>query len=125
MSSALRHLVVVAAEVTTEALLEVAVGLLLVRVVLVVAAVVLVVELLSVLPSLTLGLLAVDEVGALGLGKAVDLTASEAGEELLCESVGDGLACRKRQWTVPCVRGLTMVFSYPPSSACPRTSSWP
>lgn len=87
-------LVVVAAEaVTTEAVLEVAVRLLLLRVVLVVAAVVLVVELLGVLPGLTLGLLAVDEVGTLSLGEAVDFTASEAGEELLGELVGDGLAC--------------------------------
>lgn len=103
-----RHLVVVAAAeaVTTEALLEVAVGLLLLRVVLVVATVVLVVELLGVLPSLTLGLLAVDEVGALGLGKAVDLAASETGEELLCESVGNGLAYQKRQWIVARERGL-------------------
>lgn len=84
--------VVVTAEVTAEALLKVAVGLLLVRVVLVVLAVVLVVELLSVLLGLTLGLLAVDEVGTLGLGKAVDLTASEAGEELLCEAVRHRLA---------------------------------
>ena len=67
--------------------------LLLLGVVLVVLAVVLIVELLGVLAGLALGLLAVDEVGALGLGKAVDLTTSEAGEELLCEAVRHGLAC--------------------------------
>ena len=87
------HLVPVTAEVTAEALLEVTVRLLLLGVVLVVLAVVLVVELLGVLAGLALGLLAVDEVGALGLGKTVDLTASETGEELLCEAVRDGLAC--------------------------------
>ena len=69
-------------------------GLLLVRVVLVVLAVVLVVQLLGVLAGLALGLLAVNVVGTLGLGKAVDLTASEAGEEFLCEAVRDGLAYR-------------------------------
>ena len=87
------HLVVVTAEVTAEALLEVTVRLLLLGVVLVVLAVVLVVELLGVLAGLALGLLAVDEVGALGLGETVDLTTGETGEELLCEAVGDGLAC--------------------------------
>lgn len=86
--------VVVTAEVTAEALLKVTVRLLLLGVVLVVLAVVLVVELLSVLAGLALGLLAVDEVGTLGLSKTVDLTAGEAGEELLCEAVRDGLACR-------------------------------
>ena len=87
------HLVPVTAEVTAEALLKVTVRLLLLGVVLVVLAVVLVVELLGILAGLALGLLAVDEVGALGLGKTVDLTASETGEELLCEAVRDGLAC--------------------------------
>jgi hypothetical protein len=88
------HLVVVTTEVAAEALLEVTVRLLLLRVVLVVLAVVLVVELLGVLAGLALGLLAVNVVGTLGLGKAVDLTASEAGEEFLCEAVRDGLAYR-------------------------------
>ena len=91
------HLVVVAAEVTAEALLEVAVRLLLVGVVLVVLAVVLVVELLGVLPGLALGLLAVDVVGALGLSKAVDLTTSKAGKKLLCELVRHRLACCRGQ----------------------------
>jgi hypothetical protein len=75
-----------------EALLQVAVRLLLVRVVLVLAAVVLVVELLGVAPGVTLGLLAVDVVGALGLSKTINLTASEASKELLGESVRDSLA---------------------------------
>ena len=60
----------------------------------VVVNVLLVVHLLGVLLGLALGLLAVDEVGALGLSETVDLTAGEAGEELLCEAVGNGLACR-------------------------------
>ena len=76
----------------TEALLQVTVRLLLVRVVLVLAAVVLVVELLGVTPGVTLGLLAVDVVGALGLGETVDLTTGEASEEFLCEAVRDCLA---------------------------------
>lgn len=67
--------------------------LLLVWVVLVLATVVLVVELLGALLGLVLGLLAVEEVLALGLGESVDLGTGEAGEELLGESVGDGLTC--------------------------------
>lgn len=62
------------------------------RVELVVVAVLLVVELLGVLASVTLRFLAVDVVGALGLAELVDLTASEAGDELLGEGVGDWLA---------------------------------
>ena len=88
------HLVPVAAEVTAEALLKVAVRLLLLGVVLIELAVVLVVELLGLLAGVVLGLLAVDEVGALGLGETVDLAAGEAGEELLGEGVGNGLACQ-------------------------------
>jgi hypothetical protein len=86
------RLVVVTAEVAAEALLKVTVRLLILGVVLVVLAVVLVVELLGVLAGLALSLLAVNVVGTLGLGKTVDLAASEAGEELLCEAVRDGLA---------------------------------
>lgn len=106
-----------------EALLQVTVRLLLVRVVLVLATVVLVVELLGVAPGVTLGLLAVNVVGTLGLGETVDLTASEASEELLGEAVRNSLA-----WEGVSMRGLSQVrwsCSYPPSSACPRTSSWP
>lgn len=66
--------------------------LLLVGVVLVLAAVVLVVELLGVASGVTLGLLAVDVVGAFGLSETVDLTASKASKELLGESVRDSLA---------------------------------
>jgi hypothetical protein len=86
VSSTIRHLP------AAEALLQVAVGLLLVGVVLVLVAVVLVVELLGVAPGVTLGLLAVDVVCALRLSETVDLTASEAGEELLGEAVGNSLA---------------------------------
>lgn len=66
---------------------------LLVRVVLVVLAVVLVVQVLGLLASLALSPLAVDVVGALGLGETVDLAAGEASEELLGELVVDRLAC--------------------------------
>ena len=77
----------------TEVVLHLTVRAVLVGVEVVVVAVVLVVELLGILAGLALGLLAVDVVGTLGLGKTVDLTASETGEELLCEAVRDGLAC--------------------------------
>lgn len=76
-----------------EALLEVAWSLTLVRVVLIVTAVVLVVEVLSPLLGLVLRPLAVDVVGALGLGETVDLGASETGQQLLGKAVGDSLAC--------------------------------
>jgi hypothetical protein len=79
--------------VVLELVLELAVRLLLVGVVLVVVTVVLVVEVLGVAAGIALGALAVDEVGALGLGELVDLGGGEAGEELLGELVGDGLAC--------------------------------
>jgi hypothetical protein len=59
------------------------------------ALVVLLVQVLSVLLGVVLGLLAVDEVKALGLGQLVDLSAGEANEELLGELVGDGLACER------------------------------
>jgi len=75
-----------------ELLLEVLGSILLVRIVLVVLAVVLVVELLRLLASLTLGLLAVNVVGALGLSQTVDLAACETGNQLLGELVLDGLA---------------------------------
>lgn len=60
------------------------------------AAVVLVVHLLGVAPGLALGLLAVPGIGALGFGELVDLGTGEAGEQLLGELVGDGLACWRR-----------------------------
>jgi hypothetical protein len=75
-----------------EALLKVAMRRLLVRVVLILTTVVLVVKLLGVAPGVTLGLLPVDVVCALRLSETVDLTASEAGEELLGEAVGNSLA---------------------------------
>jgi hypothetical protein len=86
------HPLVVVAKVVAEAVTKVAVRLLLIGVVLVVVAVVLVVQLLGVPLGITLRLLAVDEVGALGLGETVDFAASKAGEELFGELVGDGLA---------------------------------
>jgi len=60
---------------------------------LLVLAVMLVVQLLSPLLGLVLGTLTVDVVGALRLGELVDLTASNAGKELLGERMVDGLAC--------------------------------
>jgi len=55
--------------------------------------VLLVVHALSVLLGLTLGLLLVEPVLALGLGQLVNLCGSEASNKLLSEGVGDGLAC--------------------------------
>ena len=55
-------------------------------------SVVLIIQLMALLLSLVLGTLLVEEIHTLGLGKAVDLGAGEAGEELLGELVGDGLA---------------------------------
>lgn len=86
-------IVVTAKVVPTKALLQMAMRLLLVRVVLIVVAIVLVVKLLSPLPGLVLRLLAIDVVGALCLGQAVDFTASEAGEELFGEAVGYCFSC--------------------------------
>jgi hypothetical protein len=61
---------------------------------LVVAALVtLLVHVMGVLLGVALGLLAVHPVHTLGLGELVDLTADEADEELLGESVVDFLAC--------------------------------
>lgn len=51
-----------------------------------------VIHALSVFPSLTLGLLPVKPVFALGLGKLVDLSGSEASSKFLSKSVRDGLA---------------------------------
>lgn len=59
---------------------------------LVVATIVLVIQLLSVLSRVTLGLLAVNVVRALGLRQSVDFGARETHQELLGELVGDGLA---------------------------------
>ena len=66
---------------------------LLVRVVVLLVTVVLVVELAGLLLGLALGLLAVDEVGTLGLGETVDFTTSESGDGLFGEAVVDFLAC--------------------------------
>lgn len=60
---------------------------------LVVAALVtLLVHVLGVLLRVMFGLLLVKPVHTLGLGKLVDLAADEASDELLGESVADGLA---------------------------------
>lgn len=76
----------------TEVILEMTWWVLLVRVVLFLVTVVLVVEVAAAAFGLTLSLLAVDVVGALGLGEPVDLSTSEASEELFGELVGDWLA---------------------------------
>jgi hypothetical protein len=67
-------------------------GLPLLRVVVLMTSVVLVVELVAPLLSLVVGALLVNEVHALRLGEAVDLSTGETGEELLGKLVGDGLA---------------------------------
>lgn len=53
----------------------------------------LIVEVLGLLLGLVLGLLAVEEVEALGLEELVDLGAGNASKSLLGEGVLDGLAC--------------------------------
>lgn len=58
----------------------------------VVVAIMLVVQLLCVLLGLVLGLFAIDPIGSLGLGEAIDFGAGEASKKLLGECVGDGLA---------------------------------
>jgi hypothetical protein len=63
------------------------------RIILIVVAIVAVVHALDLLLSVVLGLLAVDEVHALGLGQLVDLSTSETDKELLGELMGDGLSC--------------------------------
>lgn len=63
------------------------------RVVLVHVTVLLLVQVLGLLLSVSLGLLAVDVVQALGLEELVDLGAGDASNHLLCELVLDGLAC--------------------------------
>jgi hypothetical protein len=55
--------------------------------------VVLVIHVLSVLPGLVLGLLAVDEVQPLGLSKLVNLSPGKADKELLGELMADWLSC--------------------------------
>jgi hypothetical protein len=52
-----------------------------------------VVHALDLLLGMVLGLLAVDEVHALGLGQLVNLSTSETDKELLGELMGDGLSC--------------------------------
>lgn len=89
----------------TKGVLEMARRFMLARVILVVVvAVVLVVEVLGTLLGLVLRLLAVNVVGALGLGQAVDFSTRKASEELLSEAVRNGLACWLRQYE----RGIWM-----------------
>lgn len=59
-------------------------------------SVTLLVHVLGVLLGVVLGLLAVNPVHTLGLGELVDLAADEASDELLGESVADGLAYFQR-----------------------------
>jgi hypothetical protein len=60
--------------------------------------VVLIVHLLSILLGLTLGLLLVKPVLALGLSELVNLSACEASEKLLCKLVRYGLAWEALIW---------------------------
>jgi hypothetical protein len=55
--------------------------------------VVLIIHVLNVLLGVVLGLLAVDEVHALGLGQLVNLSTGNTDKELLGELMGDRLAC--------------------------------
>lgn len=66
--------------------------LLLPRIILILVAIVLIVQVLRAALGLVLSLLAVVVVLALGLGEPFDFGAREAGEEFLCEGVGDGFA---------------------------------
>lgn len=59
----------------------------------IIVAIVAVVHALYLLLGVVLGLLAVDEVHALGLGQLVHLSTSETDKELLGELMGDGLSC--------------------------------
>ena len=90
----MRHLPAVV--LTLELLTHLTWWLLLLRVVLVVLAVVLVVHRLGTVLGLTLGLLAVDVVGALGLAELVNLTTGETGDQLLGELVVNCLACDEK-----------------------------
>jgi hypothetical protein len=60
--------------------------------------VVLIIHVLDVLLGVVLGLLAVDKVHALGLGKLVNLSTGNTDKELLGELMGDGLACDVSDW---------------------------
>jgi hypothetical protein len=77
-----------------------------------------VVHALDLLLGMVLGLLAVDEVHALGLGQLVDLSTSETDKELLGELMGDGLSCEVLKL---CLH-LEVFKTYPPCVVCPRTS---
>ena len=52
-----------------------------------------IIHVLNVLLGVVLGLLAVDEVHALGLGQLVNLSTGNTDKELLGELMGDRLAC--------------------------------
>ena len=83
----------------------------------------LVVQLISALTSLMLRTLAVDVIRALGLGQLVNLAARNAGQQLLGELVGDGLACRTND--VSLLTSVTLLDSlgvetYPPCAGGPQ-----
>lgn len=114
------HLVVVV--VATEVVLDV-LWWALVGVVLILAAIVLVIQLFAAALGLVLGPLAVDVVGALGLGEFVDLSTGEACEQLLGELVGDWLAWRDEcQYLFFSTNRHTgrVEATYPPFSGGPR-----
>jgi hypothetical protein len=88
------------------------------RIILIIVAVVAIVHALNLLLGVVLGLLAVDEVHALGLGQLVNLSASEADKELLGELMRNRLS-----YEVLKVTDLNreVLKTYPPCVVCPRT----
>ena len=77
------------------------------RVILILSTVVLVIKVFSILLSMVLSLLAVDEIHSLCLGQLVYLCACEADEELLGELVGDWLSWDILEW---CLEGSSTVW---------------
>lgn len=98
--------------------------------------VVLFIQVLSVLLSMVLSLLAVKEVKALGLSQLVNLSSGEADEELFGKSVANSLSCESvsgenlrnvqsvRQYT-PSLRWWSSKSFMAPKEAAPARASWP
>jgi hypothetical protein len=103
------------------------------RIILIIAAIVAVVQVLDILLGVVLGLLAVDEVHALGLSQLVNLSTGETDEELLGELMGDRLSCRVVRaeflcgsiQNVPSLRCLSSNTLKAPNEAAPARASWP
>jgi len=100
---------------------------------LIVAAIVLVVHVLDLLLGVVLGLLAVDEVHALGLGQLVNLSTGKTDEHLLGELMGDRLSYEllglflflEVFQNVPSLRCLSSNILNAPKEAAPAKASWP